>query len=185
MGKAERFIKSMGEGTWEVNLHPCTPQEPNAPDAVREKAQLEQTLNQCAAEALKQVETNKALREDLRKAKEEKELLTGKLAALEKKLETDKASNRQAAQDEEALLRILLEAYKELDNAAMLTFEASLSKLNDDTGHRFQKQLDSFRKIREKKATEKAQASVNISVQEGGYAFLHNRLDNPHFTNQP
>lgn len=84
--------------------------------------------------------------------------------------------------DGENILDILLQAYKELDIEAMKQFEIALSALNDDSDHRFQQQLDCFRKVRREKAKEKKQASVMNIDNRGGNAFLYNRMDDTKFS---
>lgn len=84
--------------------------------------------------------------------------------------------------DGDAVLDILLQAYKELDEAAMTKFEVAFAQLNDDSDHRFQKQLDSFRKVRREKAKEKKQATVMNIDNRGGNAFLYNQMDDTKFS---
>lgn len=100
-----------------------------------------------------------------------------------KQAQTETAdATRKMKKDSDAVLDVLLQAYKELDIEAMKQFEVAFSQLNDDSDHRFQKQLDCFRKVRREKAKEKKQASVMNIDNRGGNAFLYNRMDDTKFS---
>lgn len=88
---------------------------------------------------------------------------------------------RKVMRDGDTVLDVLLQAYKELDIEAMKQFEVAFSQLNDDADHRFQKQLDCFRKVRREKAKEKKQPSVMNIDNRGGYTFLDSELKDTKF----
>ena len=100
-----------------------------------------------------------------------------------KQAQTETAdATRKMKKDSDAVLDVLLQAYKELDIEAMKQFEVAFSQLNDDSDHRFQKQLDCFRKVRREKSKEKKQASVMNIDNRGGNAFLYSHLDDTKFS---
>ena len=138
-------------------------------------SKLEESLRQSAAEVQKQLDVNRALNEICQQREKERNALDYKVKELKEALEQHNICKK-IEQDSEALLAVLLEAYKELDEAAMTKFEAAFSQLNDDSDHFFQKQLDCFRKVRREKAKGKKQATVMNIDNRGGYAFVQSEL---------
>lgn len=150
-------------------------------DALQENARLRTELDECKNnlnEALENYESAKKRLEKLEHENFEQQLRIVEL----KQSRTEIKNIYKMKKDGDAVLDILLQAYKELDEAAMTKFEVAFAQLNDDSDHRFQKQLDSFRKVRREKAKEVKQPSVMNIDNRGGNAFLYNRMDDTKFS---
>lgn len=171
----KRFLNGMQEVVGQVER-----EHKELAEALRENRNLREELDECKnnlGKALESYESAKKRLEELEHENFEQQLRIVEL----KRSRTEIKNIYKMKKDGDAVLAVLLQAYKELDETAMTKFEAEFSQLNDDSDHRFQQQLDRFRKVHKEKSKEKKQATVMNIDNRGGYAFLDSELKGSKF----
>lgn len=172
----KRFLNGMQEVVGQVER-----EHKELADALRENRNLREQITEYKAELTKTKSNHKADKDRLLQLEGENSKLRRTVEQLKQIRIEIIDTDYKMKKDGDAVLDVLLQAYKELDIEAMKQFEVALSQLNDDSDHRFQKQLDRFRKVRREKAKEKKQASVMNIDNRGGYTFLNSELKDTKF----